>query len=321
MSGSKWTDKEILKLKRYYPVYSNKALRLLFKGRSKHSINSKASSLNITKDSSYFENTKISKLLEDTPISLYWLGFLCADGHFDISNKRIFLSLSSKDKEHLEKYVNYFSLKSFNKKIVSGKYYQYYSTVRCVKNFDLIVDKLGIVSNKTYSPIELNFLKNLKDDLFISFFIGFVDGDGCLKYQYKRKDTSLVIKIHKNWENILKYFAERIYSIYPVTQYNSNIKKSLRVNLIHNKYSELVISNSEILKNLKNRAIDERLPFLKRKWGRIDLNRKNRYAESYNKKIRILDLHYSGKYSIAKISEILQLPYGCVYYHIKNGDL
>lgn len=45
------------------------------------------------------------KLLQDDPISAYWVGFITADGH--ISDRRLKVVLSSKDADHLHRFAQW----------------------------------------------------------------------------------------------------------------------------------------------------------------------------------------------------------------------
>lgn len=56
-------------------------------------------------------NKKLYKLLENSPEAYYWLGFLFADGHFTQSN-RLVLSVSIKDKVHLERFIKFIGIQS-----------------------------------------------------------------------------------------------------------------------------------------------------------------------------------------------------------------
>jgi len=51
----------------------------------------------------------LERLLENTPEAYYWIGFLMADGNFDIHGyvNRLTLFLSEKDKEHIQKFSQF----------------------------------------------------------------------------------------------------------------------------------------------------------------------------------------------------------------------
>ena len=100
-----------------------------------------------------------------------------ADGH--ISEKDVICN--SVDKDHLIKLANLLNVK-INSKKYTNSYNQKVSEIHnlSASNKDLILkwrDMLRMEHTaKTYFPPNLNIFNNL----FIYFFIGFVDGDGCI---------------------------------------------------------------------------------------------------------------------------------------------
>ena len=61
----------------------------------------------------------------------------------------------------------------------------------------------------------MNIFKNMSDDLFISFLIGFIDGDGSI-YKCKKNGRSIIITSHKNWNPILEYWVYRLQKIFKI---------------------------------------------------------------------------------------------------------
>ena len=200
----------------------------------------------------------LSVLLEETPESYYWIGFLMADGHF--SNGRISFVLSNKDKEQILKFADFIKW--------TGKIRETTKRVGISPmNKDIVnelCEKFDLNENKTYNPPET--ILNHNEKLIIYLIIGFIDGDGNVSKQYKRQDCFIRIKIHKSWEKILKEFCE-------IINYNSE-----HVKINKNGYCELYISDSEIVTNLKKKSND--IPVLKRKWEKIDENYISRHTKS-----------------------------------------
>lgn len=113
--------------------------------------------------------------------SLYWIGFLYADGH--ITKERgysIELGLKKEDKEHIQKFKNFLkcsnSVKeaknSFRIRIGSQKIHEK------LKEF-------GFDNNKSFTAKPHELLKNSRD-----FWRGLVDGDGCIG-KYKQETINL----------------------------------------------------------------------------------------------------------------------------------
>lgn len=123
---------------------------------------------------------------ELTPEALYWIGFLYADGHIEKDRPRISVTLSSKDKLHLEKMITFFGKGLSLRLLASGNYRVAFSSARIYEKLIL----MGFTNRKTYAIIPHETLKYSKD-----FWRGVVDGDGWLS---KGKQTSLGLCGHIN---------------------------------------------------------------------------------------------------------------------------
>lgn len=119
--------------------------------------------------------------------------------------------------------------------------------------------KFNITNNKTYQPCDLSDINDV--DLFLSFLIGFIDGDGCIKKQYKRNDSLITIKLHSSWLHNLYFIKNKLCNIFNITMSDPKINSY--------GYARLNICNSIILKNIKKFAIINNLPILTRKWDII----------------------------------------------------
>ena len=120
---------------------------------------------------------------ELTPDSLYWIGFLYADGHIEKEpRKRISLTISNKDEMHLKKYCKFFgeglqirdvtdpNAKAPRQVNFDGKYLRVGFSSKGI--YDRLLN-LGFTNNKTLNLIPDNELKNSRD-----FWRGVIDGDG-----------------------------------------------------------------------------------------------------------------------------------------------
>ncbi len=200
------------------------------------------------KTSAKNKKSKLSILLEETPITYYWIGFLLADGNFG-KQSTIKCALSSVDKDHLKKLQSYLSIESLNS--------ERDGTITVIKAMDhdivpLICKKFNISNTKTYNPPNLSFIKN--HDLKTALIAGFIDGDGSING--KGKAFGLAIQCHSSWLNNIDDFAK---FINPTS--NAKINKA--------GYAYVSISNSSALENLKKKAEELKLPILERKWSKI----------------------------------------------------
>lgn len=199
-------------------------------------------------------------LLDESLEKYYWLGFLLADGHF--FNNRISITLSKKDKIHLEKLQKFLKIKTLI--IKDG----IYPTVKIagmdtniVKN---ICDKYKIDKNKTINPPNIFEINGEK---LKALCLGIIDGDGSISNFSNRKTAFIRIKMHSNWLNVLNYLFPNKTRITPQG------------------YAETTISDWSSVKNWKIFALSNNIPILERKWDKIDLSHLNKMEKSkMNKK-------------------------------------
>lgn len=215
----------------------------------------------------------LSNLLLDTPEAFYWIGFLLADGSF--YDNRLKLGLSTKDAEHLYKFANFISYTgsvSITDKSVS---------IACkdIETVKQIKEKFDIKDRKTYNPPETILKFNI--DLTYALLAGFIDGDGSIKNQSRRKDFCLTIKNHSSWESILREF-------------NSIISEKDLTRLDSRGYAKLIISNTEDLKKLKIKILSLGLPILTRKWDVIDLNYTSKYVTASELREKVIRAYKAG---------------------------
>lgn len=202
----------------------------------------------------------MSRLLDDESlVKYYWLGFLLADGSF-ASRGRLKVTLSSKDRGHLQKLQEFLQIKNIHDTF--GKYPD--STIA---GMDVILLKelcrrYSIHSNKTENP---PIITSITNDKLKALSIGFIDGDGSICKYSKRKDAFIRVKLHKTWLDTLNY-------IYPN---KAKINKE--------GYAEACISGFIEVKKLKEFGIKNQLPILERKWNKIDLEYITRAEKKRNK--------------------------------------
>ena len=136
-------------------------------------------------DENYFE-------VIDTEHKAYWLGFIMADGGVcktcnEVSGpNRLYINISAKDKEHLQKFCEDIKLDKQNIKEYTpiGTYSNNPMVKVCVNSIKLCNDlkTYGIIPNKTGKELIPSIIPN---NLIRHFIRGFFDGDGCFT---KNKD-------------------------------------------------------------------------------------------------------------------------------------
>ena len=215
----------------------------------------------------------LTSLLEETPDAYYWVGFLLADGHFQ--DGRIAFHLGINDSEQVKKFAEFIK---WNGKFEDKGKFGIGVRAKHTEVVEKLCEKFDIKHNKTYMPPKT--LLNHDKELLKCLIIGFIDGDGNIERQYKRKDCFIRIKIHESWESILKEFCELL-------EYDV---KHVKIN--KRKYCELIISNSNIVTKLKKESL--KLPVLKRKWDKIDETYVSRYVTSKTIREKIIKMLNDG---------------------------
>lgn len=192
----------------------------------------------------YFLDTLNSK-------SCYWWGFIIADGYLSKKGE-LKVSLNVKDTIHLQKLANHLE--------TAVKYSTNHNTDYCIistGNKELANKWLSILEinkPKTYYPPNLSIF--LTKDNLLPFFIGIIDGDGCI--WESKKWINLRIELHGNWLNTLQLISNKLKEFYDI---DCKIKTSKRG------YAQLNINTKKDLKILRNNIYN--VEYLERKWNKL----------------------------------------------------
>lgn len=251
----KWTEEEIEKLIKFWPNATYNELEKEFPNRSYNSLMTKAQCLKIKCNIKRNIKGSFNFLNNLTKDSIYWWGFIMADGH--LSNRgELTVQSSIKDENHIKKLANELHVKIKRYIIKTGyKEGEFCKFTLQQKQFgEKWLTTFKINSPKTYTVPDLSLFYNKVD--FINFFIGFVDGDGCI--WLSKNWPNLKIEIHKNWINELIKWSELLNNFYCI---KSKVKLSKRGT------AELIINNKNDLKELYK--FSQNLPFMERKWEKL----------------------------------------------------
>jgi len=232
----------------------------------------------------------LSKLLEETPEAYYWIGFLLADGHFQ--NGRVKFHLGLKDSEQVKKFASFIK---WNGKFEDRGELGIGVSAKHTEVIEELCKKFDIKQDKTYNPPKT--ILNHDKELLKYLLIGFIDGDGNIENQYKRKDCFIRIKVHKSWDGILKEFCELV-------GYDTK-----HVKLNKQGYCELCFSDSKIVTELKKKT--HILLVLERKWKKIDENYVSRYTTSKILREKVIEMLNKGMRN-KDISKELAISSSCI---------
>jgi hypothetical protein len=186
----------------------------------------------------------------------YWAGFIAADGYVNPVSNSLEITLSSKDREHLQRFLNDVSSDS---KIETLRSRPNECRIRLhgVCNWiDTLKRKFNITTAKTYTlqPPEL------KGNRLWAFVIGFLDGDGCIT----QNRGSISVKFTGN-SNMLSWLKTLFDDKFP--SYGGRYANIVNINHsdLARRYEITGRRAQDILNFLNN--ID--VPKLERKWCKV----------------------------------------------------
>lgn len=121
-------------------------------------------------DENYFENI-------NSPECAYWVGFLSADGYVS-GRGELVLELQERDYGHVEKFKKAINSSAPIRIIKCGEFKQFIHYRIYIRSKKMVVDlnNYNIVPNKSLIFIP----KNIPEDLFKYWIIGYMDGNGCI---------------------------------------------------------------------------------------------------------------------------------------------
>jgi hypothetical protein len=262
-----WNENEDSYLTMHYAEEDKEKIMENIPNRSWDAIKLRAAKLGVKRSYKFRRDSKLAVLLDNSLESFYWIGFLLADAHFS-SKKRIILKLSDKDEEHIARFADYISSKySVSSRKLGDK--EYPTVTITAQDID-VVPKLcnifDISSNKTENPPNMGIYCFLPEQLF-SLTIGFIDGDGSITKLHNRPDVNLRVKCHNTWIANLLIMEHTLYTIT-----NNPVKEPPLTNINNQGYAQFCISNNKIIKAIKSKAIEYKLPIMNRKWDKITIN-------------------------------------------------
>jgi DNA-binding transcriptional regulator WhiA len=251
----KWTDDKKKYLLDNYEYGDLKEI-CIYIGCTYKSLKSMAIILGVKslKDKNHF---KLKKLLDDNNFNYYWWGYILADGH--INNRgSLNISICEKDNNHLLKLTDYLGVK-LNTRFIKTEYSEgYQSFLSCQDSLygEKLKRKLGISETKTYNCIDFSFIDN--EDLFMSIFIGFYDGDGCISnYNKKNEILSIKIECHNSWMSFFIFCKEKLKEYLNIESTVTFTKKDSVI---------IRICGKSNIEDIRNYAINKNLPIMIRKW-------------------------------------------------------
>lgn len=257
MAGIEWTQEEESTLKQNYPWYDKEVMNLLPR-RSWDAIKLKAAKLGLQYDHPCTAKTT-GRLLEETPEAYYWNGFLLADGTFQ-EQGTIGLFLGLEDVKQVRRFGSFIGKDKINNRSEIGRGI----IVQSRKVSKPLMEKFNYKRNKTKDP-PINWgYKSVPTDLLVAHLIGFIDGDGSIIRQHKRRleRYRIHLRIDACWVEWLKGYIEEVRKR---TQFSFGTPY-----LGYDQRTECCIGSHKTVVFLRNFAKQHRLPVLERKWSKVN---------------------------------------------------
>jgi len=215
------------------------------------------------KNEEYF--TKINKQ------NSYWAGFIGADGYISEDKNCLQISLSAKDKDHLEKLKNELN-KDYEIKVKKNdSSWAAEESCYCAFSFiskqtiDALKENWRLHQNKTYT---LTFPHNLSVEEKKSYLCGYIDGDGCINIK-KNSRGKLQLSINGNEEflnGVAKFLKE---------EGNIGIKN----NIYESRNIFCFVVGGKTALSVLNFIYDENLPLMERKWNKYIHNKERKFGQ------------------------------------------
>jgi hypothetical protein len=252
-------------------------------------------------------------LLHDSPQTLYWVGFLLADGYINHKVWRLSLSLAAKDRAQLEAFSAYTSAPSVRRYTTTtngvAKHYVRLS-VQDKQILPKFAAKYDFNPRKTFNPPSYEKFLPLSDDLFIALLVGYLDGDGRIcRVGGKRRDAQAFVQCHRSWLSLLRYMRDRIYRLAGADPEPGGPYINRRG------YAYMALTTTQVLRFLKNATLRLKLPVLARKWEQIDENFTSRVELSQLRLPKLQQLLHEGR-TCPQMAESLGVSYGAVYQQL-----
>lgn len=203
-------------------------------------------------------------LLRETPEAYYWMGFITADGtvqHYNrTENWALAIDLQRRDSAQLKLLSGYCTPYS-SCYIINSRYTHYRARITGGNLIDEICHKFDLKPRKTYNPPVIDF-NSMSDELFLSYLVGLIDGDGNIAPERETVMPSIRIKLHHSWAEYLTAIDLRL----------SGLTGAIPYGVKTNKHGYAIVNwgNWRTIRFLKIFTESAKLPVLNRKWEVIN---------------------------------------------------
>lgn len=309
----KWSEDDITYLKENYPTMLTSDMSSVM-GRSMDSIIIMAGKMGIKKSVCATKNNNLEVLLDESPQSMYWMGFILADGN--VTDTRLSVTISTDDRDHLVKLTDHIggNIHDYTSTTTFGKSNTSRVSAMDTKTVKKLLNKYDLKPNKTYNPPSVDILKKIPLEQRVSMWVGFIDGDGSIKVQNRNSSPyNVVVKLHTSWAEVLTLFISDLSEYF-------DMERTPSVILDKSGYVRVAVSHMDVIMGLKKFSINNDLPTLSRKWDKIDMSLTRSRSKLTKSQIgEVLTLFASG-HNVFNISKQFGVSYSLIRRIVKSSD-
>ena len=252
----------------------------------------------------------MEQLLEDTTESYYWIGYLMADGCISYPDLRLSFSQSNRYRTQVIKFVRYVNRGTphYRKNALA-------ISIRDKDNMPKIVKKFGFTKRKTYNPCNIQWLDSIDESFFLSFLVGYIDGDGCVSRcninNKNSQDFTISIIGHNSWADNFELINKRLCKIV-----------GLKPNMVHINHQKLAVLNfgkRKIIRFLQGKIKELQLP-ASYKWDKIGTLKRNR-LEIGRHRVREVKRLLDEGWTKVEIAEKLRMSKAGITHIIQRNNI
>ena len=201
----------------------------------------------------------------------YWAGFIGADGYVNEDKNTLQISLSAKDKEHLEKLKNElnkdYEIKTRKNTGPWAAEETYYCSLCFIseRTVEALKRNWKIHQRKTHT---LTFPQDISIEEKKGYLCGYIDGDGCINVK-KNSRGKIQLSINGNeefLEGVVKFLKEE-----GGIKIKNNLYPSRNI-FVFSVLGKTALSVLDFL-------YDEHLPLMERKWAKYLDNKERRFGQ------------------------------------------
>lgn len=278
-----FTEVEIDQIKEYYPNLPKDQFLGRFPNRTEAALMSKVRALELYKKIPHPMRTpksNLSILLNESLESYYWLGYILADGNVSSNLNVLSLCSSTKDETQMRKYAVHIGTENlyyragpsgFSSKITKGVSV----TTQDPTTIKLLIERFDLKPRKTFNPPSVGKYTGLDITKLISLFLGFIDGDGSVRFEPHRREYALYAYGTEDWAPFFDFFSKTVREFFPpcnpkvLTRPPRDFLDKNGVLKVRRPGAMFRVLSKELLVKLKRFAEENHLPVLSRKWDKI----------------------------------------------------